>query len=472
MLIGPVSIGTIDQWEVGPGSVVSWHPSAASRAKAQEAPVSPVPPGYMQAQHIRGFSDYAAKGLDYSRLMIASYDSPGQCDVRTMTYVINAHVRRHDTYRSRFEYQGDEIVRHTMESASHIKMVPTKHGELSAEQFRDLIRSTPSPVEWDCFSFGIVQKADSFTFYMSLDHVHADAQFLGVALMEFHLMYVALVNGNPPLRLPESTSYLDFCVRQREYTGALTLESPEIKVWTEFADHNGGSFPTFPLPLGDSLVPCPGELVTHELMNADQTSRFEQACLAGGARFIGGVFAALGVAERELSGADTYYGLTPTDTREPEELMTLGWFTGLVPLTVPVTGSFADAAKAAQASFDAGREASRVPFDRVLELADWLDKPRAAFPQVNYFDIGLPPLSAFLTSDLSGANIGMYFDGRLSNPLCFWVVRLQHQTMVTVLYPGNPVARESIETYVKAVRSVFLRVAEGRDVTASELTKA
>ena len=40
--------------------------------------MSPVPPGYMQAQHIRGFSDYAAKGLDYSRLMIASYDSPGR----------------------------------------------------------------------------------------------------------------------------------------------------------------------------------------------------------------------------------------------------------------------------------------------------------------------------------------------------------------------------------------------------------
>ena len=37
---------------------------------------------------------------------------------------------------------------------------------------------------------------------------------------------------------------------------------------------------------------------------------------------------------------------------------------------------------------------------------------------------------------LNGANIGLYFDGRLSNPLCFWVVRLQHKTMVTVLYPG------------------------------------
>ncbi len=472
MLIGPVSIGTIDQWKVGPGSVVSWNPSAAARAKALEAPVSPVPPGYMQAQHIRGYSEYAAKGLDYSRLMIASYDSPGQCDLRTMTYVINAHVRRHDTYRSWFEYQGDEIVRHHIENPAQIKMVPTKHGELSAEAFRDVIRSTPSPVEWDCFSFGVVQCEDHFTFYMSIDHVHADAQFLGVALMEFHLMYVALVNGGPPLRLPDTSSYLDFCVRQREYTSALTLESPEIRTWTDFADQNDGSFPTFPLPLGESLVPCPGELVTHELMNEEQTHRFEKACSDGGARFIGGVFAALGIAEKELSGVDTYFGLTPTDTREPEELMTLGWFTGLVPLTVPVDGSFADAAKAASASFDAGREASRVPFDRVLELASWLSRPRAAFPQVNYFDVGLPPLSAFLTSDLSGANIGMYFDGRLSNPLCFWVVRLQHQTMVTVLYPGNPVARESIETYVKAVRSVFLRVAEGRDASVNELAKA
>ena len=112
--------------------------------------------------------------------------------------------------------------RHTMESASHIKMVPTKHGELSAEQFHDLIGRRRRRW-WDCFSFGIVQKADSFTFYMSLDHVHADAQFLGgVALMEFHLMYVALVGGNPRRSASRSTSYLDFCVRRREYTGALT----------------------------------------------------------------------------------------------------------------------------------------------------------------------------------------------------------------------------------------------------------
>lgn len=465
MLIGPVSIGTIDQWTVGEGSVVSWHPSASARAKAAAAPVSPVPPGYMQAQHIRGYKEYAAKGLDYSRLMVAAYDAPGQCDLRAMNYVVNAHARRHDTYRSWFEYTDDgEILRHTMDSSDGIKFVPTKHGVMGHKEFRDLIRATGSPVEWDCFSFGIVQFDDHFTFYMSVDHVHMDAQFMGVALMEFNLMYATLIGGNPPLKLPEPGSYEDFVVRQREYTSKLTLESPEIRAWTDFAAENGGSFPDFPLPLGQAGDPCSGELVTFELMDEEQTNRFELACTEAGARFIGGVFASLGIAENELCGAPTYHGLTPTDTRQLSELMTLGWFTGLVPLTVPVDGlSFAEVARNAQKSFDAGRDPAQVPFDRVLELAPFLDKPKPYFPQVNYFDVGLPPLSAFLTSDLDGANIGLYFDGRLSNPLCFWVVRLQHKTMVTVLYPGNPTARESIEKYVAAVRSVFVRVAEGRE---------
>ena len=61
----------------------------------------------MQAQHIRGYYDQKDLGLDYSRLMVVSCDAPGRCDIRAMSYVINAHLRRHDTFRSRFSYAGD-----------------------------------------------------------------------------------------------------------------------------------------------------------------------------------------------------------------------------------------------------------------------------------------------------------------------------------------------------------------------------
>src|SRR6201999_3899173 len=82
------------------GSVVSRHASPASRAKALQAPVSTVPIGYMQAGHLRGYVEFAAKGFDYSRVVMGSWDIPGSCDIRTMSYVINAHLRRHETYRS------------------------------------------------------------------------------------------------------------------------------------------------------------------------------------------------------------------------------------------------------------------------------------------------------------------------------------------------------------------------------------
>ena len=57
------------------------------------------------------------------------------------------------------------------------------------------------------------------------------------------------------------------------------------------------------------------DIVTVSMLDEQQTARFESACTAAGARFIGGVMACFGLAEHELTGVQTYYGLTPIDTR-------------------------------------------------------------------------------------------------------------------------------------------------------------
>lgn len=44
--------------------------------------------------------------------------------------------------------------------------------------------------------------------------------------MEFQSMYTALIMGEPPIGLSEAGSYVDFCVRQHEYTSALTGRYP------------------------------------------------------------------------------------------------------------------------------------------------------------------------------------------------------------------------------------------------------
>lgn len=345
MRIGPVEISTISEWEPSAGALISWHASPASRAKALAAPVSAVPPSYIQTRHLRSFSQQAARGLEHSRLLIASCEVFGRCDVRAMTYVINAHLRRHDTYRSWFEYQdADHILRHTMAEAADIEFVATEHGEKNIAELRDHILATPDSLQWDCFSFGIIQGADRFTFYASVDHLHADGQFVGVGLMEFQSMYLALAMGEPPVGMSEGGSYDDYCVRQRRYTTALTLDSPKVRTWVDFAEANDGTFPKFPLPLGDPSVPCNGDLISATLLDKRQTEKFDAACTAADTRFIGGMFACIALALQEVIGAQTgaegdatgaaggtygtYAGLTPKDTRTPEDLATQGWFTG------------------------------------------------------------------------------------------------------------------------------------------------
>ncbi|MDT7761280.1 MAG: mycolipenoyl-CoA---2-(long-chain-fatty acyl)-trehalose mycolipenoyltransferase, partial [Mycobacterium sp.] len=143
MRIGPLAVGPLTEWEASAGSAVSWQPSARAREKAAQAPVSAVPVSYMQGQHIRGYYDQKARGLDYSRLMIVSCEAAGRCDIRAMSYVINAHLRRHDTYRSWFEYSGDgPIVHRAIEDPADIEFVPTRHGELTLAQARELVVAT------------------------------------------------------------------------------------------------------------------------------------------------------------------------------------------------------------------------------------------------------------------------------------------------------------------------------------------
>jgi mycolipenoyl-CoA---2-(long-chain-fatty acyl)-trehalose mycolipenoyltransferase / long-chain-acyl-CoA---trehalose acyltransferase len=463
--VGPLAVGTLDDWNPSTGSTVTWQPSAASLEKAAQASVSDVPVSYMQAQHIRGYYQQKAMGLDYSRLMVVSCDAPGRCDIRAMTYVINAHLRRHDTFRSQFEYSGDgPIVRRTMADANDIEFVPIRHGELTLQQARELVVSTPDSLQWDCFRFGIVQGEDHFTFYVSIDHVHVDAAIVGSTLTEFYMMYAALVSGNPPIPLPEAGSYDDFCVRQQRQMAAFTADSPEVGAWLQFTERNGDCFPDFPLPLGDPLVRCDADIVTMSMLDEQQTARFESACLAAGARFVGGVMACFGLAEFELTGATTYHGLTPIDTRcTATDAVTQGWFTGLIPVTVPIAGStFGDAARAAQVSFDSGVNAglAHVSYDRLRELAPTLQMPRHNFPVVNFLDAGTAPLSAMLTADLDDLNIGIYSDNRYSYQLCIYALRVETETAVAVMFPDNPVAQESVARYLAAVKTVFERVAD------------
>lgn len=465
MRIGKITVGALEEWSLSAGSVTSWHPTAEALDKAKKAKPSAVPVSYMQGQHLRNYSDRLAAGRNFSRQIIGSCEAAGTCDIEAMNQAVNAYLQRHDTFRSWFERTDDgQFIRYSIEDPADIVFEPVEQGHLSPDEIRAHAVDIPSPLEWGCFTFGIVQHTDHFTFFAAMDHVHGDATLIGTTMMEANGMYSALSGGGQALLLPEAGSFDDFCVREREYTSALTEDSPGVQAWIEFAENNRDGFPEFPLPLGDPDQATSSAWTSLALMDPAQTERFDAACAAAGARFVGGLFACLGLVEHEFTGAMTYYGLTPRDSRTVDDnFMTQGWFTGLIPITVPVAAtSFSDAAAAAQASFDSGLNMARVPYYRVLELAPWLNWPQANFPVSNFLHGGAAPLNAILAAGDMGLanNIGIYPDNRFSYQLTIYIFRYGEGTFMAVMHPDNQVAAKSVMRYLEAMQSVAVRVAD------------
>jgi hypothetical protein len=331
---------------------------------------------------------------------------------------------------------------------------------MTPPEWRSHILGIPNPPQWACFRFMIIQRADHFTFCACVDHLHFDFVSVGVAFAEIHMMYTNLVDGERPIRLAEVGSYQDYCVRQRTYTSALTLESPEIRRWIEFAENNGGTLPECPLPLGDA--PASSDFLSAQLLDKLQTAGFESACVAAGARFSGGVFACAALAQYELTGADTYHVMTSVDNRNsPADFRAAGWFSDPVPITVPIkASSFGDTVRAAQASFDSGKDSANVLFGQVLKLAPWLRSPQRAVPRVFFFDVAVSPLSALFDSRLGGLNVSFYLFGGFAGEFDIRVFRLEKDTQVIVQFPDNPVARDSVTRYITALKAVYARVAD------------
>jgi hypothetical protein len=461
-----VALGNISGWEPLDGPVTTWMASPAAREAARAARRNHAPPTYQRAQHLRKAYNGKAAGKQLPRLMIVAWDIPGVCEIPAMTAAINGHVRRHDAYHDWFEYDDGVFVRHMIDDPEVIDLVPLDFGYMSAEEVRThALTTTPETLEWGCFTFGIVQHTDYFTFYTSVDHLHIDGISAGLIFFDIHLMYHHLTtsgNKTEASMFPQVRSYRDYAARQYDTLASLTMSSAETKGWIDFAQDADGEWPSFPLPLGDTRGGNKGAFVTVELLDGVDTEAFDTACRAAGARFIGGVLACAALAEHELAGTETYHGFTPYDTRTPGiDTMTVGWFASLFPVTVPTgTGSFPEAARAAQISFDAGKHLAGVPVDRVLEMAASaqldIKPPTRPSMMMSFIDFRKIPVSDLWEE----TNFGTYGDNLNYGEINVWINRHATRTTVTVSFPDNSVARKSVHRYIATLSQLFADVAQ------------
>jgi hypothetical protein len=454
-----VAIGSINLWQPGRGPVTTWTASPASREIMAQASPDPLPPTSQQAQHLRKAHQAKALKRQAPRLIMVGWDVDGWCDVDAMTEAINTHIRRHDTYHSAFEVNADAITRRTLDDPERIEFVPSVLGFLEDDEIRDhVLSATPGTLEWDCFIFGVVQKADHFTVYASIDHLHTDGMSAGLIHRDINLTYQSLMQGvvSP---LPRSAGYRDFTARQGLQVSAMTADSRPVKDWVDFVRETDGELPSFPLELGEAPVGGAGSAITVELLDAEETEAFDTACRAAGARFSGGVMACAALADHHFTGADTFHTFTPSDTRiGTGHSLSAGWYASIFPVSVPVAGGdFALTARAAQKSFDANKYLAAVPFQRVLDLVslEEMGVTPATRPSmmVSLMDFRNMP-------DADANRLGVYIDNLSEGGINIWIARHADQTTVTVSFPDTAEARHSVHLYLAVLRSVFAETAK------------
>lgn len=450
----------LHDWSGPPAALSLWLPTTAAHASARQAAASTVPPSYEQEQHLRAFRACAARGEEMARLIIVVWEEFGRCDLRVMSHVLNAHLRRHDTYHSWFAAEGASIRRYVLSSLPSVMLEAVNIGDVSDSDWRRHVVATPTPFAWDCFRFGILQRSNDFTFFASIDHLHSDSTLIAFLMEEVHAAYLALIDGDPPPRLGAAGSYLDYCVGQRQRTEALTLATLEVSAWIEFLDRNDGRMPPFRLPLGISDDRCLAEHLNVEVLEPYDMAAFEAACQAAGARVIGGIFAVAALAERALVGSGSYSVVTPTTTRKsPEAFRTMGWCMGVVPVDfVTQDGGFSEFALAAQRNFDSRLSMAAVPIERVLELAASLPAIRPAATggvMLSYMDVNIPPLSAHIAAQWQNRRGRVYINQGMAAQVALWFFRTERGLSLTVAYPANATAAHSIQRYIAALKAAF-----------------
>ena len=154
--VGKLEAATVQDWVPEPGKLVSWQPSPATLTKASQAPISTVPPSYMQVQHLRNYRAYAAQDLEKSPLVITAWDIPGRCDnpCHDATSLIPTCVATTATAAVRAELGGEHFVRRTIEKPRDIQFVATQARRMTTlAEWRSHLLAMPSPLVWDCFRF-------------------------------------------------------------------------------------------------------------------------------------------------------------------------------------------------------------------------------------------------------------------------------------------------------------------------------
>ncbi|MFE0135650.1 condensation domain-containing protein [Streptomyces sp. NPDC059037] len=454
----------IQRCEVRPGRLVEWALSPATVAAAAGLPEDPRPPAYVQESHIRTARSVQEDGLFVPTWLGTAFDIPGRVDLDALQGALRGWTLRHETLRSGFRWDGDEMRRFTLDTDAvslHREVVGDfPDAEQLVQHLQDRFDAAANALRWPNFLYTAVIRDDGASVYMAFDHSNVDAYSIQRLPAEIHELYAAAVEGRP-VEEPPVGSYVDFCEIERAEADRIDDTHAIVGRWREFIRRCDGKLPNFPVELG--LKPG-GTLPTQKLMremlvDADTAAEFEAYCRPFGGSLVG-ILAATSLIVHEIGGQPVYRAVMPFHTRVKSEWCdSVGWYVGGAPIEIPMDQApdFPAALTAVRAELRANRSLARMPLARVLRLlgSDFRPTSPDLYSIVSYVDArGIPGSERWDERTAYGLIRVSYGD-----QVCVWLNRLQEGLWFACRYPETDAAYKNMRLYCERLRDVILAVA-------------
>jgi len=457
---------SFDAFHPEPGTLVEWAVTPATAAAALAAPTDPVPPSYNQQLHLQADRVAARAGLPGNPWIGASFELDGRLDLAALERAFTIWVRRHGALRSGFREGPAGVERFTVPAELvTLEQQPARPFDCPAAlraHLADRFATGTDPFAWPFLVLGVIDRPSRSTVFLALDHVAGDGFSLALAVWELQTSYEAAVRGVEP-SLPETGSFLDSCLAELARGQAIGSDDPAVAHWRGFIRDCGGTAPTFPLDLGVAPGQAwPQHVYDTLLLEPAAAADFEAACRELGGGIFAGLFAALGLTVRELTGQQDFRTITPLHTRHEESWLTaMGWFITCAPVAFSLAGAdgFAEVLPRAQAAVRTALGMSKYPAVRMIELLgdDFQVTRRDLFSMVSYTDYRRLP-GAERHRQSQPVTIGQVTEADDSH---VWISRQHDGLHIAIRHPDTPVARDVLDRYTAGIRAVLAGVTAG-----------
>jgi hypothetical protein len=465
---------TLAEYQVRPGLVREWKLDAASfheAAAAADGATPPTPPSYNQEWHLKYVSKLAERGTAIPMWMGFAFEIPGPLKAEKFRETLRVCAERHETLRSAFRVRGGKTERFTV-APGRVRvndevLVDFAGGEEMCGRLQERIDDATGAFRRPSHAVITVERPDSTTVIVALDHAHTDGLSVMTAVQEWRELYAAVAAGRT-VEHQQVGSYVEFGLAERAAAERIDAGHPAVGHWGRFIAAGGERLLRFPLDLGVAE----GELLPHtkldvRLLDASEAEAVEEACHGAGGGFLAGLLSAFAIVTRQIRGDPIYRTVMPWHTRSrPEWLRSMGWYVGIGPVEIDLSGaeSFRHVVRAAHRSAVQAQHMSRTPIARIAELLgieDELERRMPeVFPFVSFTDMRAIPGTQRWSEWNARPLIRMKTRGSRVNT---WIHRTHEGVWLTARYPGTKTADAGVACYANRVRDVLQSVAKTGD---------